>query len=90
MIVWQWGTGVRDRGLAPLSRLSRYRGAWRVCGLEPHPPLQHLVQNFQDLVQEVPGNGRAHPSGAWTTPTRCVVYVTEYAVLPFRGHRLDD
>jgi hypothetical protein len=41
-----------DQGLA---HLSRYCGAWRICGLEPQMQLQHLAQDFQDVVKEVPG-----------------------------------
>jgi hypothetical protein len=33
MMIRRWGAIIRDRGLA---HLSRYLGAWRICGLEPH------------------------------------------------------
>jgi len=65
------GSALRDRGLA---HLSRNRGAWRICGLEPHRQQQHLVQEVPGSVEGMLGNsagarrgveGPPHSTEAW-------------------------
>src|SRR5260370_8247931 len=45
----RWGAIMRERGLA---HLSRYLGAWCICGLEPHMQRQQLVQDLRHYVPD--------------------------------------
>ncbi len=53
----RWGAIMRERGLA---HLSRYLGAWCICGLEPHMQRQQLVQDLRHYVPDNVGGMLGH------------------------------
>jgi hypothetical protein len=69
MLMKRRGSVMRDLGLAPLSR---YRGVWRICGLEPH-------------IAATRRAGPAGPRAGISSPTGLVQARSTFRTSPLQG-----